>query len=380
MKNIYMMVAMLSASSASAGGWEASRLNTSFMYQKGNYAEASLSSMSYNITANAMNNADGSNPTYNNKVKTAKDQTRRVVSFKTSYDKFDIGLTRFRSGDIQMSGGAGTFLVDGTTLGGSLVPDANAPLNTLSLLGSYGVNDNIDVILGVSHNKLEKGTVTTSRGIYDIVGTSSTGTIAGVAYSKPDIALRVELVFQPKSELKTDTVYTRSVVGQAAGAVSNLSFQSTLSRPQTLTLTFQSGVAENTLVYGSIHKAAWKKSQISVPATTAAGRTGGAADVGSVFNDTTAYSLGVARKVSDSLALTASYNAESGSGKAATSLFTMTNGYKGISLGARYTIDNITVSCGYNYTKVGDTTVNVIQAIYENNTISTIGLKVGVSF
>jgi hypothetical protein len=53
-------------------------------------------------------------------------------------------------------------------------------------------------------------------------------------------------------------------------------------------------------------------------------------------------------------------------------------------LGARYTIDNITISGGYNYTNVGDVTVSssagVQQAVYKNNNVSAIGLKIGFAF
>ena len=95
--------------------------------------------------------------------------------------------------------------------------------------------------------------------------------------------------------------------------------------------------------------------------------------------------MGVARKINDQLALTASFSSEDGGGKTSKSLFTQSNGSQGISLGARYTVDNIIISGGYNYTNVGDVTVTdstgaLQQAVYKNNSVSALGFKIGFSF
>jgi len=366
MRNLFIVAALMSATSVNAGGWEASRLDTSFMYQEGNYAEASYASLSYDITSSAFNGAS------NTAVKTAKDQNRAVASFKTSYGGFDIGLTRFNSGTIQMSGGASTF-----GAGGTMVPDADAPLNTMTLMGKYGISDNLDFLLGLNRNVLSSSVVTTILGRYDISSASATGSLVGFAYSKPEIALRVEFLVQPQSEITPNTAYTASTLGSGTYGTSDVaSFNSTLSRPDTVTLNFQSGVAEDTLVYGSVHKTDWKTAQVTVPTGLAT------SSIASDFSDTTAYSIGVARKISDSLALTASFNKEAGSGNTGTSLFTMTNGYAGVSVGARYTVDNMTISGGYNYTKVGDVTITSggNTAVYTGNKVSALALKVGFSF
>lgn len=68
-----------------------------------------------------------------------------------------------------------------------------------------------------------------------------------------------------------------------------------------MTLNFQSGVAKDTLVYGSIHRTDWGTAQINMPTGEVA------STVASKFWDTTTYTLGVGRKISDNLALTASF-------------------------------------------------------------------------
>ena len=45
-----MMIGLFAATPAFSGGWEASRLDTSMMYNDGGYAEVGTSSITYDIT------------------------------------------------------------------------------------------------------------------------------------------------------------------------------------------------------------------------------------------------------------------------------------------------------------------------------------------
>ena len=150
--------------------------------------------------------------------------------------------------------------------------------------------------------------------------------------------------------------------------------------PQTLTLNVQSGIAEDTLLFGSIHKADWKTAQITVPANAG---NGPVPATGSDFANTTAYSIGLGRKLSDSLSVLGSYSMEGGSGSTGTSPFTLTDGNQSLGVGVRYNRDNITISGGYNYTKVGDVKVthsSGLTADYKDNKVTGIGLKIGFAF
>ena len=402
MKKILIIPVIFTASQAMAGGWEASKLDTSFMYKDGGFADFSYASLDYNVKANATSNGGTLDVTGH---KTAKSQTRPTFSVKMGYGNFDFGVTSFTSGNIQMQGGAGSMIdpninfqtpanPTGTNLptvaqpdGATFVPDADASLSSLTFMGKYSLSESFDVLLGATQNSLKKSTISTILGTYDVEAKTATSSVLGAAFSKPEIALRVELLFQPKSTIKANSDFTKGAAGDdyafalSSGTITIddvADFTTTLSRPETMTLNFQSGIASDTLLYGSIHRASWKSSQITV----ATGNT--VSNVESDFTDTTAVSLGVARKINEQLALTASLSSEDGGGKTSTSLFTQSNGSQGISLGARYTIDNITISGGYNYTNAGDVTVSssagVQQAVYKNNNVSAIGLKIGFAF
>ena len=111
--------------------------------------------------------------------------------------------------------------------------------------------------------------------------------------------------------------------------------------------------------------------------------------VGSSFSDKTSYSLGIGRKISDELSLSLSYSREDGSGPTTDDPFTLSDGSQGITIGARYSMDNMTIAAGYNYTAAGDVMViheaapgvpSGLTADYKDNTTSAIGVRVAFSF
>ena len=361
MKKLFKLTAagLFLGTPAFSGGWEADRLDTSIMYNDGGYAEVSTKSISYGVYATNQSSV---------KHKMAKDQDRTSFSFKTQYGNFDIGVSSYNSGAIQLDGQA-------TAAGTSLVPSADVTARSLALLGKYRINENMSAFAGLNRYEVETSTVTTLAAIYEVSG-DELAPVVGVAYEMKDIALRVEGIFQAETEM---SLTAKS--GAKAGGVANataISAASTLVIPQTITLNFQSGVAEDTLLFGSIHKADWETAQITIP------DNGAVPGVSSDFSTKTAYSIGLGRKISDDLSLIASYSTEDGGGSTSGDPFTLTDGYQTLGLAARYTRDNMTFTAGYGYTKVGDVLVSypgtILTADYKDNDISAIGLKVGFSF
>ena len=379
MKNLlkYTFAGMLLASPAFSGGWEASRLDTSFMYQEGSYAEVGTSSISYDIKATTQATAGTTH-------KMAKDQTRTSLGFKMEYGDFDVGLTSYKSGAIQLDGMATAAHKSGATcptagagiLQCSLVPSGDVDMNSLALLGRYKLNENISFLGGINRYEVSNGTVQTLSGYYEGVSGDEMVPTAGAAYENKEIALRVELLVQLETDMSL-TAKTSAAKGLATTAASN----SKLVVPQSMTLNFQSGVAEDTLMFGSIHKVDWDTAQITIPANNSAKA------INTAFASRTAYSVGIGRKINDSISVLGSYSTEDGGGATSADPFTLTDGSQTLGLGVRYTRDNMTVSGGYSYTKVGDVKVTSaaapgvnLTADYKNNEVSGIGLKIGFSF
>ena len=379
MKNLLKITfaGMLIASPAFSGGWEASRLDSSMMYQDGTYAEVGTSSISYDITAKTQATAGTTH-------KMAKDQTRTSLGFKMQYGDFDIGLTNYLSGAIQLDGQATAAHKAGATCPTagagialcSTVPSGDVDMKSLALLGRYRLNDNISFLGGINRYSVSNGMVQTLSGYYEKVTGDEMVPLVGAAYENKEIALRVELLLQ----LETDMSLTAST-SAAKAAPTTAASNSKLTVPQTITLNFQSGIAEDTLLFGSIHQADWDNAQISIPANN------GAAKILTEFASRTAYSVGIGRKLTDTFSVLGSYSTEDGGGATSTDPFTLTDGSQSLGLGVRYTRDNMTVTGGYSYSKVGDVKVTKavggglnLTADYKDNTVTGLGVKIGFSF
>ena len=284
------------------------------------------------------------------------------LSGKFQLGDFDIGLTSFGSGAIQMDG-------QNAAAGVSVVPSADVKLDTQAIMGRYSFNDNWSATVGLRQAKLKASTVTTFGGLgapvieYAIDATSKTGMVYGLAYERPDIALKFEV-------LRSESISMALTGGATVD-------YGTLGIPETTTVNFQTGIAKDTLLMASAHKVSWSQSQIVVVGDN------GAPNVGSDFSDTTSFSLGLGRKLSDATAVSLTYSWENGSDATPTSPFTMSNGSKTLSAGVKHKIDALTISAGVSYTKVGDalmTHASTLSASYVGNSVTAFGLKVGYNF
>jgi len=364
---------LLSGSVALAGGFELQTLDTSPMYENGGFASfstAKLNSKLYGVGANGQ------------KVKTLRDQSFSNIALKADVGAFNLGFATYRSGAIQMSGSS-----DGT-FAGSYAPSANANLDTIAFMARYPVGDNFSVLGGVKQNNLDSFNLTSIYGSYDIKADANTSYVLGAAYSMPEIALRAEVLFQPRSKITTSGTYTSAalnipgVINLPAGIPGSVA--ATLKMPEMLTINFQTGIAKDTLLTASIHQAKWGSSQVTANVTSGNAGVDAAAAITSAFSDSTKYSIGLGRKFTDNLSGSISYSQEDGSGSTSTSSFSMSNGSKAISAGLKYSLENIDISFGVSHTMFNDITVkaNALtpNLYYKNNSATTMGFKISTRF
>ena len=78
---------------------------------------------------------------------------------------------------------------------------------------------------------------------------SGFGYMAGISYEMPEIALKVLLTHSPGIDITVPT----TVVGSG-----------TLSQPDMTTLDFETGIANNTLLFGSVHQVAHASAQVKL--------------------------------------------------------------------------------------------------------------------
>ena len=358
---------VLSASFALAGGIELQTLDTSVIYEQGNHVAFSTA----RIDASVEGFNTGAGLAAVSKKQTVTDQTVTNITAKFDFgENLSFGLTTYRSGAIKLSGGNG--------VNGNLAPTGDVDLDTTAFMIKYSLNQNMSLLGGITQNSLQGGNVTTLAGSYDVSGASKQGYFVGAAYSIPEIALRAELLYQPKT--KIDTTASFAGTGPLTG-FSNPSSVSSLSLPESYALSFQTGIAADTLLIASYRKAMWSKSQVDVNVSDIVPFDG--ANIATTFADSEAYSIGIGRKFTDNLSGSITYSNEKGSSSTSTSLFTVSNGSEAISAGLKYTRDNMAVSAGVSRRNVGDVIVNAAgigQMKYSGNSVTSMGLKVSFAF
>ena len=130
-----------------AGGWETGRLDNSFMYEDESYAQFGILSVNYGVEANIQHPLAS-------KHKMAKNQSRSAFAVKMAFGDFDIGLTRYHSGAIQLDGqGANLDGCDPSTAAialCSVVPSADVTIYSTAYLARYSINENISVFPATS--------------------------------------------------------------------------------------------------------------------------------------------------------------------------------------------------------------------------------------
>jgi long-subunit fatty acid transport protein len=214
-------------------------------------------------------------------------------------------------------------------------------------------------------------------------GSTELGYLVGVAYERPDIALRVSLTYQSA----TDHTFTGT---ETLGVTSATSFETTL--PQSLTLEAQSGIAPNTLLFGSIRWVDWSEFNIAPTAFIRPAPFGAGEPLAQNSQDVMTYRLGVARRFSDSFVGLASVTYEpngvgSFSGNSFQGNLDPRDGRLGIGIGGRYEFDSgLSISGGVEYIMFDDAitaapgTPNVPFGVFTDNDGYAAAIRIGYRF
>ncbi|MEJ6398214.1 outer membrane protein transport protein [Yoonia sp. 208BN28-4] len=197
-----------------------------------------------------------------------------------------------------------------------------------------------------------------------------TSYIAGAAYEMPEIALRVALTYESGYTHSFDT--TETVLASPATSGDSTT---EIEMPQSVTLDFQSGVAANTLVFGSIKWSEWSVWEVRPAGYEALTR---GQRVTGIDNDTFTYRLGVGRQFTDELSGFARVTYEASNGDPASRL-APTDGSTAIGIGGTYSFDDIEVTAGVEYVMLGDATDDSGTEFADNSAIG-VGISIGYSF
>ena len=205
------------------------------------------------------------------------------------------------------------------------------------------------------------------------------GFVVGGAYEREEIGLRVALTYSSETEFSHDTQYEIGLVGLGSR---NESSVTEYTLPQSVNLDFRTGIAQDTAIFGSVRWVDWSSTEINVDEYF------GNPVVG-YDEDIVTYTLGIGRRVTDQLTASAAVVYEPATGSdfdptvpgSGVSNLAPTNGQLGVQLAATYALnDNIELTGGLRYTRLGDATTRGIGAEFEDNDAVSLGLRVGFRF
>ncbi|MDZ4095159.1 MAG: outer membrane protein transport protein [Paracoccaceae bacterium] len=357
----------LSAGAASAGGIDRSGQGIGALFEKGNYFEFSLGAINPSLTGTDVAAFGGGST-----GSVADDFVVGTLSYKRD-------LTETLSAALifdQPFGADILFAPTSVALGGT-----NATAETYALTGllRYKLNGGFSVHGGIRAQRARgsiglKGLAYGPVNGYNVTLATDTafGYVVGVAYEKPEIALRVALTYNSEIDHDFDTVETLggNIIGVTATEVTT---------PQSVNLDFQSGVAKDTLVFGSVRWTDWSKFLID-PATFTNVTGGGLVSL----DDSVTYTLGVGRRFTENWSGALSFAYEDPKDRLVSPLAPST-GRKSVSLAAIYTKDAIKVTTGVSYIKLGNAfaetgTPDVARSEFNDSDAVAFGVKVGYSF
>ena len=402
LKTLTVAVATLSVISvANAAGLDRSGQDITAFLQDGTYAEAVYTYIDADVT--------GHDNAYVGSDKNAYQKGDKIGDIAESYDFFRYGVKTdindtFSVGVLydEPFGAAADYtgnnnFVDATGEG------TNVEVRTesiTSILGAkFGQNKNFQVYGGPVAQRVEanvklRGSAYEAANGYttNINADQDYGYIAGLAYSKPEIALKASLTYRSEIEHNAQASEIYPVVGSGlipAPVVSALGLSTTrvdsieITTPESVNFDFQTGINPTTLATAKVRWVPWSDFAIVPSLYNDVSKVSTRDDKGlalvSYDDDQWQVELGLAKRVAPALAISGTVGWDSGAGNPVTSLGPI-EGYYSAGLGAKYNVtENWAVSAGGKYLWFGDAKGQIptkkIVSDFESNDGFVLGVK-----
>ena len=141
------------------------------------------------------------------------------------------------------------------------------------------------------------------------------------------------------------------------------------------TLAFQTGIAEDTLLFGSVRQSNWENNQVYVPSIAASGYS-----KVSSFEDGNSYTVRLGRKFTEKFSGSISYFLDEGDGDGASEL-SPSGGVQTLSLGGKFNpSEQTSISFGASYSERGDALTGSYSASVKDSTVTSFGIKLSTTF
>ncbi len=349
------LAALLASGAVQAGGMDRSGQDTSIILKEGGLFE--VTSVSVKPSVSGTYNAYTGTPGDTGDVTPSYSMTTFAMRADIN-DTMAVALIQDNPFGADVNWASG--LLAGTI--GKVESDAT------TVLLSYDASDAVTVYGGFKNQSVEVSASVPLVSNYSLTGSNSSaiGYVMGAAFEKPEIALRVALTYHTKIDHSMAISESTTAIGQ--DRTSTLNF----STPTAYNLDFQTGVAANTLLFGSIRRANWTETSVS-PADYVLAKGAPLLDYD---NDTTVYSIGLGRKLNDQWSVAATYGWEKAAGGDG-GPFSPSDGNNAMGLGVTYNADQLSVTVGARKLNLGDTDV-VISGPAESAMTDNTGLVTAV--
>lgn len=350
------------AGSSIAGGIERSTQSVSVLFEEGRYAELSFGSIQPSISGvQSVGGIDSGSAI----------QSFTSIGFAYKQDlgeKLSLALIMDQpiGADVEYPTGTGYAFA-----GGNATVDSVA----LTTVLNYQIDDNFSVHGGLRVMRTGGNVGIPAFGNYEMSVEKETdlGYVIGGAYEIPDIALRVALTYNSAVTHKFG-----SVSESYLGGTGDESFE--VEIPQSVNLEFQTGVSQNTLIFGSARWVEWTAFDIT-PVLFTNGILPGESIV-SYADDVVTYRLGVGHRFNENWSGALILGHEKSNGGFRANLGP-TDGFDSITLAATYTMDNMKFTGGLTYIDINDATTNLRaggEGQFKGNDTLALGFKIGVHF
>ena len=268
--------------------------------------------------------------------------------------------------------------------------------NLTAILGmKFGENKNFQIYGGPVAQRVEadvklRGTAYGPATGYtaNISPDQDYGWLAGLSYSKPEIALKAALTY--RSEIDHNmTIFESFPLATAAGAEAGKLIPSSrgdkmeITTPESVNFDFQTGINPTTLATAKVRWVPWGDFAIVPPLYNEVSKIATNDDKGlplvSYDKDQWQIELGLAKRLSQALAVSGTVGWDSGAGDPTSSLGPV-EGYYSAGLGAKYNVTkNWAVSAGGKYLWFGDAKGELpnksIVGNFEDNDGYIVGVK-----
>lgn len=333
---------LMTTTIAGAGGIDRSGQSVGFIFGEGDQVELSFGVVDPSVSAAAQA-----------PIPASSDATGSYGQFGFAYkqaltDSLDLAVI------FDQPFGASIAYTDGPFAGGR----ADISSEAMTTLLNYDFGNGFSVHGGIAIQRMA-GDIA-SLGLLDVDSSWAAGGVVGMAYERPDIALRAALTY-------------RSAITQDFEGTENFApvvFETEL--PQSVNFDFQTGIAAGTLLTFGARWVDWSEVDLTTPLGTYVDYT----------EDTVSYRLGIGRQLSDQLAASFTVGYEDGDGTGTT--LGPTSGSMSYTVGMRYqATDQLTISGGIAYILPGDADLSgttILPYDFEDNSAIGLGVKIGYTF